>query len=118
MASRAADLQPCYKVANAPLNVFPYPHVFVEDVFDAHYYAQIQAHLPDSRDMLPIENVRPVRGYHERFVFELAGKQLESLSSEKQAFWRGLHSWMVGGRFGEIVMNKFGQFMNQRFGPT
>ena len=51
-------------------------------------------------------------------VFELAGKQLEELPSAKQAFWRDLHAWMVGGRFGEVVLNKFGQLMNQRFGQT
>jgi hypothetical protein len=116
MSSRAADLQPSYKVANAALNVFPYPHFFVQDIFDGEYYAQIQANLPDSNDMLPIEKVRPVRGYDERFVFELKGKQLERLPSAKQAFWRDLQAWLVGGRFGQIILNKFAPFMEQRFG--
>jgi hypothetical protein len=118
MSSRAADLQPSYKVANAPLNLFPYPHFFVQDIFDADYYAQIQAHLPDPKDMRPIGEVRPVRGYNERFVMELGSRQLETLPREKQAFWRDLNSWIVGGRFGELVLNKFGQFMSQRFGAT
>jgi hypothetical protein len=116
MSSRAADLQPCYKVANEPLNLFPYPHFFVQDVFEPEYYAQIQKHMPEPRDMLPIGDVRPVRGYNERFILELGGKQLETLPTEKKAFWRDLNSWMVGGRFGQVVLNKFGQFMDQRFG--
>ena len=116
MSSRAADLQPCYKVANAPLNLFPYPHFFVQDIFEPEYYAQIQKHMPEPRDMLPIGDVRPVRGYKERFILELGGKQLETLPSEKKAFWQDLNSWMVGGRFGQVVLNKFGQFMDQRFG--
>jgi hypothetical protein len=110
-----ADLQPCYKVANAPLNVFPYPHFFVQDVFAAEYYQQIQANLPEPSDMLPIEQVRPVKGYPERFVLDFKGPQLQSLPAYKQAFWLDLHKWLVGGRFGQLVLNKFGHFLNQRF---
>jgi hypothetical protein len=113
--SSGADLQPCYKVANAPLNVFPYPHFFLEEVFDPKYYDRLQAMLPEPADMLPIAQVRPVKGYDERFVFDLTGPQLDALPAQKQVFWRELHQWLVGGRFGQVVLNRFGHFMNQRF---
>jgi hypothetical protein len=114
--SSGADLQPCYKVANAPLNLFPFPHFFIQDVFSADYYAEMQAMLPEPSDMLPIADVRPVTGYPERFVLDFGGAQFQSLPAHKQAFWRDLHSWLVGGRFGQVVLNKFGQFLDQRFG--
>lgn len=114
--SSGADLQPCYKVANAALNVYPYPHLFVQDIFSADYYAQIQANLPEPSDMLPIGEVRPVEGYAERFVLNFKGPQFQSLPPQKQEFWRELHRWLVGGRFCHIVMGKFGQFMTERFG--
>jgi hypothetical protein len=116
MSSGAADLQPCYKLADAPVSAFPYPHLYIENIFEAGYYEEMQAMLPASSDMLPIADVRPVKGYEQRFVFELGGTQLDSLPSAKQAFWRSLHRWLVGGRFGQVVLNKFGHFLNQRFG--
>jgi hypothetical protein len=116
MSSRAADLHPCYKVANAPLNLFPYPHLFVEGIFEPKYYDELQAMLPDSSDMLPIADVRPVKGYEERFVFELGGRQLETLPPDKQSFWRSVKQWLVGGRFGQVVLDKFNPFLGSRFG--
>jgi hypothetical protein len=114
--SSAVDLQLCYEVANTPLRLFPYPHFFVQNIFPAEYYAELQQMLPDSSDMLPIADVRPVKGYDERFVFELKGPRFESLAPAKRMFWQSLHQWLVGGRFGQVVLNKFGQFLDQRFG--
>lgn len=114
--SSDVDVQVCYEVANAPLRLFPYPHFFVENIFPADYYAHIQEMLPDSSAMRPIADVRPVKGYDERFVLELKGTQLEALPPERRAFWQSLQKWLVGGRFGQVVLNKFGQFLDQRFG--
>ena len=114
--SSAADLQPCDKVANAELKIYPYPHFFVQDVFSPEYYAQIQAMLPEPSDMRPIGEVRPVVGYPERFVLNFKGPQFQSLPPHKQAFWRDLHKWLVGGRFCHVVMSKFGHYMTERFG--
>jgi hypothetical protein len=114
--SSGVDLQVCYEVANAPLRLFPYPHLFVQNIFPAEYYAEIQEMLPDSSDMLPIADVRPVKGYDERFVLKLTGPQFESLTPAKRLFWGSLREWLVGGRFGQVVLNKFGQFLDQRFG--
>jgi hypothetical protein len=114
--SSGVDLQVCYEVANAPLRLFPYPHFFVQNIFPAEYYAEMQEMLPDSSDMLPIADVRPVKGYDERFVLTLTGPQFESLTPAKRLFWGSLREWLVGGRFGQVVLNKFGQFLDQRFG--
>lgn len=114
--SSSAELYLAYKIANAPLNMFPYPHFYVENVFPPEFYAEIQAHLPDSQAMLPIEAVRPVRGYNERFVMELGGKNVETLPAEKKAFWGEFMRWLRGARFGEGIISKFQPLMVQRFG--
>jgi hypothetical protein len=113
--SSSVDLHLAYKVGNAEFNMFPYPHFFVPEVFPADFYRQLQAALPASSDMLPISQVRPVKGYDERFVLDLGGKQLESLPEAKRRFWQEVHKWLVRGRFAQVVLNKFGQFVNQRF---
>ena len=65
--------------------------------------------------MLPIEQVRPVKGYKERFVLELGEKHLATLPEDKRQFWDGLQRWLVGGRFGHLLFSKFGPFIEERF---
>jgi hypothetical protein len=113
--SSNAELHLTYKVANAPLNMFPYPHFYVRDAFPEDYYAALRASLPDPAEMKPIEEVRPVRGYKERFVMELDGPQVALLPEQKRAFWTSLRGWMVGGRFGDLVLAKFAKLIDQRF---
>ncbi len=114
--SSNAELHLAYKVGNAELSLFPYPHFFVHNVFPSDFYAEIQANLPDPAALLPIAEVRPVKGYKERFVFDFAGPQFNALPREKQAFWSGMHKWLLGGRFGQLVIEKFRPFIAQRFG--
>src|SRR4051794_15232609 len=85
--SSDAELHAAYKVANAPLNTFPYPHLYVRDIFPPDFYQTLQAMLPTSTDMRPIAEVRPVKGYKERFVLDLGSDQVASLPQSKQAFW-------------------------------
>ena len=74
-----AELHLAYKVANAPISGFPYPHCYVQDVFPADFYAEIQHNLPDPEAMIPIEEARQVKGYKERFVLELKPEHLNAL---------------------------------------
>lgn len=114
MSSRA-ELELTYKVANAPISVFPFPHFFVRDVFPQDYYDVLQQMLPDPHTMLPIEGVRNVTGNKERFVLELRDEHLATLPDNKRAFWSDLRSWMVGGAFAQMLLRKFGTYLVQRF---
>ena len=40
------EIKMAYKIANTQINVFPYPHLYVKNVFTDEYYAQIIKHLP------------------------------------------------------------------------
>ena len=111
----AAELQLAYKVANAPLNPFPYPHFYIPDIFPPDFYDLLQASLPDPSAMKPIEEVRAVRGYKERFVMPLGSPQVAELPQEKRAFWTDFHGWLVSGRFGQLVASRFADAINQRF---
>jgi hypothetical protein len=116
--SSAVELHAAYKVSNAPLNYFPYPHLFVEDIFPADFYSELQAMLPAPEDMRPIEEVRPVKGYKERFVLDVGSDQVKSLPEGKQAFWRDVCKWLIGGRFSSAVVSKFAAELRKRFGTA
>ena len=117
MAS-AAELQLLYKTANAPVLPFPFPHFFVQDVFPAGFYDQLQQNLPDPSALIPIEQARPVRGYKERFVLELKGQYLDRIPENKRVFWQDLSRWLVGGSFMQSMLAKFAPQVEQRFRST
>src|SRR5439155_5564699 len=100
-----------YKVANAPVQFFPYPHIYVQDVFPAQFYSEIQQNLPDPALMIPIEEARPVKGYKERFVMEIGGKHTETLAVSKKEFWTNFSTWLLNGRFMNLMLQRFGPFV-------
>jgi hypothetical protein len=111
------DVEPqlAYNLANAPIRGFPYPHIYVPDVFPAHFYAEIQANMPDPADMLSLKEGRGTSGYDERFVLEIAGHQVERLPEAKKQFWKGFSGWLLSGRIRDLVLGKFAPVIQQRF---
>ena len=113
--SSSAELHLSYRVANAAIQSYPFPHFFVEGAFPADFYERLQATLPDPEVMRPIAEVRPVKGYKERFVISLEEDKLAALPAEKRKFWSDLHGWLVGGEFANVVLNKFAPYLDRRF---
>jgi hypothetical protein len=103
-----------YNVLNAPLRPFPYPHIYVPEVFPPDFYAELQRRLPHPDAMIPIEQARPVKGYKERFVMDIGGP-METLTEEQRAFWSGLAGWLLSGRFRQVMLSRFKPYVEQRF---
>jgi hypothetical protein len=112
--SSTAELDVLYKIGNAPVRGYPFPHFYVPDVFPAGYYAELQRSLPDPAHMTSLEEARKVRGYPERSVLVLDGEKPAAMPEAKWAFWRELSQWMRGGRFGHLILQKFGPVVEPR----
>lgn len=114
--SSDAELQLAYKIGNVPFGMFPYPHFYLQDVFPADFYRQLQQNLPDPQAMIPLEQARGAKGYKERFVLGLTDEHLATLPDAKRAFWKELNRWMIEeGNFSNLIFNKFRPFIEQRF---
>lgn len=113
--SSAAELHLTYKVANAAINRFPYPHCYVPEVFPPDFYADMQRHLPDPAAMIPIEQARGAKGYKERFVLQLNSENLSTLPEPRRNFWSDFAGWMLSGRLQQVMMKKFAPFVEARF---
>jgi hypothetical protein len=108
-----AELHLTYKLANAPINSFPYPHCYIPEVFPTDFYAEMQRQLPDPMAMIPIEQARGAKGYKERFVLELNPARLSALPETRRNFWSGVAGWMLSGRLQQLMLGKFGPFMQR-----
>lgn len=111
-----AEMQLLYKVGNAPINTFPYPHFYINDIFPADFYREIQNNLPDPEAMIPIEQARNLKGYDERFVLDMTPKSLARLPDQKREFWTELNKMLViKGSVGLSIFNRLLPQIEKRF---
>ena len=113
----SAEMQLIYKFANAPIRMFPYPHVLVHDVFPADFYLELRRHLPPSGAYKSLKAMGRVRsGYPDtRGVLPLTPDEVAALSEPYRSFWDRTARWLLGGPFGQVVLQKFGPLLAQRF---
>jgi hypothetical protein len=102
-------------IAAAPLQLAPYPHLYVREVFPRDFYDDIQRHLPPSDLLMPLQQARGVRGYPQRFVLELLPERLAAVPEPYRGFWSALAGWMLGGAFAQRMLDKFRVFIDVRF---
>ena len=113
-----ADLHVLYKIANAPINAFPFPHIFVRDVFPPEYYRALRDHLPPADQFKKLTSLNRVSDDYpdSRLVLPLTSEHLSPLPEPYRAFWEQMASWILGGDFGRAVLPKFSESLRQRFG--
>ena len=114
------ELHVSYKLGNVPINFFPFPHFYCENVFSNHFYKKIQENLPDESYLFPISEKRPVPigAYKERFVLSLEDQDISQLPNAN--FWLTFRNQMLGGglknflisRFADILKNIHPNFQN------
>ena len=116
--SSGADLHVLYRIANAPIRQFPYPHIYVRDVFPSDYYWALREHIPPDSQFLTLTSLnRVAEGYPDsRQVIPFTPERLGHLPEPYRGFWNRQASWMLDGSFGQAVLPKFIQGLQQRFG--
>lgn len=112
--SFAPGLHAEYRVANAPLQEYPYPHFYLRDVFPQDFYAELQRNLPDAEALQRLGQWQRAKGYPERSIMKLGGERPAALSETQHQFWRRLAQWAFAGRFGSMVLGKFNAIVDRR----
>jgi len=113
--SSRAELEVAYKVGNAPIQAYPYPHIYVRDVFPREYYAELLRRLPAPEFFKPLSEARGTHGYPERSILTLSPESLGTLPEPGRTFWSELSGWFLGGGFGRLVIDKFASSLGERF---
>ena len=116
--SADVSLYVLYQIVNAPIRMFPFPHIYVENVFPADYYREMRERLP-SREAFKTLNAlgRVAEDYPEsRLVLPVTQQDLERVAESVRGFWSEVAGWMLGGNFGGGMIAKFGEFIQQRLG--
>lgn len=106
-----------YRIGNAPINPFPFPHIFVRDVFPADFYAEILRHIPPRDALSPISKVRNVSEVYgkTRSVLILNDDSIGQLAEPLRGFWGGVGKMLLARNLGPMLVSKFGQVIDGRF---
>ncbi len=116
----SAEHQVAYRVANAPILYYPYPHIYVRDVFPKTFYENIRQHLPPRTALKSLKELGRVNDKYldTRYVLPLTPAEVGQLEEPCRSFWDETASWLLGGRLGHVIMTKFADFVKQRFADT
>ena len=109
------DSHLAYKIANANLLEYPYPHMFIENIFPIDIYEEMLINMPIQNNYSPIHEKRMVKGSDGRFV--ILFNELENLKIEKKKkeFWSEFYKSIINSRFTHILTSKFSNLIQRRF---
>ena len=107
-----------YRIANAPLLAYPFPHFYVESVFPADFYAALRARLPEAAAYTRLDETGTVSkgAYPERSVCSLLDLEEYEATRNAGSFWADLNSWLMSERFPHLVAGKFRDGIIARYG--
>ena len=115
-----SELHLAYKFGNDPINSFPFPHLYVQDIFSDIFYSQIQKNLPDHNLLTSMPDLYPeelgFEAHKDRYVMDLMREEsINKIEKDKQEFWRGLGDNFKNGKLSDLLRNKFQYYLNMRF---
>jgi len=118
MSSNDVDLYVQYRIANAPVLEFPYPHIYVRDIFPEDFYVRLRANLPSQAHLRTLPSLGRVADDYpdSRLVMPMRREHIANLEPQQRAFWEELMGWMLGPTFGQLMIAKFAAYLQHRFG--
>ncbi len=84
------------KFQSMDIELEPYPHFYVQDLFPDDYYEQMLANKPGKDEVLCINDTGRATGFDTRFVLHLDDGLAQMKAHEKQLFWAQHRSWFYG----------------------
>jgi hypothetical protein len=88
-----------YKILNAPINYYPYPHISIENIFPQEFYDSLLENLPN------IDEYTPKPKYPGKHTLTL--ENFDLLDDDKKYFWTQINSWLKSDDFSNLLLNKF-----------
>jgi hypothetical protein len=108
-------LEIAQRIAAAPVEPAPFPHIYSGEAFPAAAYAELQRMLPPPEQFAPIQEKRNVSAYPERSILKLHPKHLAQLQEPYRSYWTGVCEWLLGGHIATALLDKFGDQVRARF---
>lgn len=89
-----------YKIVNAPIINYPYPHIIINNIFPENFYEELLNSIPT------ISEFTPKPKYPGRKTLTL--DEIDRLTIEKKEFWQQMEKWFKSEDFSKTLLKKFG----------
>ncbi|MDA0707438.1 MAG: hypothetical protein O2805_12720 [Proteobacteria bacterium] len=115
-----------YRIANAEVHRFPFPHFFIQPAFPEDFYQRLLASLPATSVLTPIAEFGTVQAVEggdsldesQRYIADIATLEEDEERRNAGRFWVELGAWMSGQAFRQLILDKFSREITARFGPV
>ena len=103
----------CDSFAKARVELDPFPHFYLENVFPDDYYQELLRNLPstDVYDNLYEVTDLKLDHFRHRNQRDMDAGWIERLPSDLQPFWKSFNNWFLGPDLAQAVL---GSFRSQR----
>ena len=117
VSAQAAVAHAAQAIAAAKIRELPFPHIYVEQIFPADFYAQMRAMLPayEAYERL-LDTGRVGQAYSKaRLVLMPDEASLAELTPAAREFWGELFNALLTEDFARVVMTCFADAIAERF---
>lgn len=107
-----------YRIANAPIRSYPFPHFFIESAFPDDFYQELISSFPDTSHYQNLSQSGKVgRGtYDKRYILSMKEEELSKLPLSYFFFWQKVNLELNEKGLVSLLMEKFSSSIKQRFG--
>jgi hypothetical protein len=108
-----------YRIANATVLNYPYPHFYISEIFPPEIYATLIQTLPDQSVYKRLDETGtvPKGAYPERFVCDLHdASRVEAQIEGRPGPWSELARLFDGPQFAHWILSAFNDAVLERFG--
>lgn len=113
-AARDAIQHACYQIANAPLRLYPTPHIYVNPIFPPDFYAMLVKNFPDPnkfRKMQGSDHGNDTINENRYFLSHFEADHTK-LPEENAQFWEALFNQISRNIFHETALAKFAHYLD------
>ena len=107
-----------YRIFNAPILEYPYPHIYVENVFPDDFYAELRFNWPNASAFVRIADTGrvPKGAYPQRYVLPVSEAGIQTLTPDRRQFWTEFAAWFTAQNFCMSMIRKFERQVQGRLG--
>ena len=114
-----AELHFAYKIVNTPILNFPFPHLYIENIFSDDFYSKIQENLLETKEMTSLADLSSdnpgLSTYKDRLVMDFTlAESMKKIRKDKREFWTSFGE-NFSENFHNLLRGKFKTFLDMRF---
>jgi hypothetical protein len=111
----ATEMAVLYRLMNAEVRTWPFPHFHVTDVFPAEVYRTLVERLPTDEAYTAIRDYGTVGAdnSNDRLILSLG----EGHPGAPEV-WNQVGEWLLGSRFANAMLSKFRPFVTRQWGES